>query len=74
MKQQYLNEFHTHNSLACQRDQKAQAQQPLTIEDVLKASGQEHIGFCRIPDEISSIYREAASPQMRSHLGRRLSS
>lgn len=38
MKQQYLNEFHRRYSLACQRDQKAQAQQPLTIDDVLEQS------------------------------------
>ena len=38
MKQQYLNKFHLHNSLACQRDQKVQAQHPLTIDDVLEQS------------------------------------
>ena len=35
MKQQYLNEFLMHNSLACQRDQKTQAQQPNYIWDII---------------------------------------
>ena len=38
MEQQYLNEFHMHNSQACLRDQRSCAQRPLSVEDVLAQS------------------------------------
>ena len=38
MEQQYLNEFHMRNSLACLRNRKSCAQRPLSVEDVLSQS------------------------------------
>ena len=57
MKQQYLNEFHMHNSLACQRDQKAQAQQPLTIEAVLQQSRKLGRTSIRLTTSGQAIYK-----------------
>ena len=38
MKQQYLNEFHKRNSLACLKDQESMKQRPLSIDDVIAHS------------------------------------
>ena len=38
MEQQYLNEFHRRNSLACLKDQSSCARRPLCVEDVLAQS------------------------------------
>lgn len=57
MKQQYLNEFHRRYSLACQRDQKAQAQQPLTIDDVLEQSRRLGRTSIRLTTSGQAIYK-----------------
>lgn len=38
MKQQYLNEFHKRNSLACLKDQESLKQRSLSINDVIAQS------------------------------------
>lgn len=57
MKQQYLNEFHRRYSLACQRDQKAQAQQSLTIDDVLEQSRRLGSTSIRLTTSGQAIYK-----------------
>lgn len=51
-----------HNSLACQRDQKTQAQQPLTIEDVFEQSRKLGRTSIRLTTSGQAIYKTIVMP------------
>lgn len=57
MNRQYLTEFHMRNSMACQRDQKVQAQQALTIDDVLEQSRRLGRTSIRLTTSGQAIYK-----------------
>ena len=52
MEQQYLNEFHMHNSLACLKDQKSCARRPLSVEDVLAQSRRQGRSSIRVISKV----------------------
>ena len=58
-----------HNSLACQRDQKTQAQQPLTIEDVFEHSRKLGRTSIQLTTSGQAIYKTIVIPgsDRRSH-------
>ena len=57
MEQQYLNEFHMRNSLACLRDRKSCAQRPLSVEDVLAQSRRQGRSMIRMTSSARRVFK-----------------